>query len=342
MLVSLVLCVSFVTKAGAAQEQDNPHGTFREACEMCHGSESWKPAVISNDFDHGARGFSLIGAHARLRCRACHESLDFKKTGSECATCHQDVHRGELGTDCARCHTTFSFIDRADDVRRHRLTRFPLIGAHRALDCDGCHRKVESDRMMYVNTPTECQACHLADYLHAEDPDHESSGFSLDCTRCHSTASWMGARFNHDLTGFALEGAHKGLDCASCHGGNQFGSAQADCVACHQDDYDATTDPVHSTLGFSTDCSSCHDTRSWEGATFDHDAAFFPIYSGSHKDRWIACSDCHLNPMSYAQFSCLDCHAHSDQGRVTGDHDEVSGFVYDSQACLGCHPQGRH
>ena len=46
--------------------------------------------------------------------------------------------------------------------------------------------------------------------------------------------------------------------------------------------------------------------------------------------------------MNYAQFSCIDCHQHSNQSEVDSHHSQVSGYVYDSQACLTCHPQGRH
>ncbi len=113
-----------------------------------------------------------------------------------------------------------------------------------------------------------------------------------------------------------------------------------ECVSCHQDDYNGTTDPNHRTAGFPTDCTQCHTTSSWEGAEFDHDAQYFPIYSGEHRGKWDACSDCHTNPNNYADFNCLNCHPHSDRAETDDDHDEVSGYQYDSRSCYQCHPRG--
>ena len=38
--------------------------------------------------------------------------------------------------------------------------------------------------------------------------------------------------------------------------------------------------------------------------------------------------------------TCLNCHEHS-RSEMDDNHNEVSGYVYDSQACLSCHPNGR-
>jgi hypothetical protein len=47
---------------------------------------------------------------------------------------------------------------------------------------------------MYVNTPTECVACHLRDYYATRDPNHVAGGFSQNCVECHYTVSFYGGR----------------------------------------------------------------------------------------------------------------------------------------------------
>jgi len=394
---------------------DSPHGAFEADCSICHRPDAWKPASISRDFDHAKYGYRLQGAHERLGCRSCHASLDFKQTGSDCIDCHQDIHNGEMGTDCNRCHTTRNFIEQTELRRSHRMTRFPLTGAHTGVDCDSCHRTGGTGRLRFVNTQTECIACHESDYTATRNPDHVAMSFPRDCTECHSVIAWSGSRFNHSNTGFPLSGTHKSLDCSACHTGNQFQGASPDCyschqtdyeqsanpahlpagfshdcqachttgawrpstfdhnttafpltgahrgaactdchvggmyagtptacVSCHQQDYNATTNPDHSVLGFSTDCSMCHSTTTWIGATFDHDSSFFPIYSGAHAGRWSSCSTCHINPSNYGDFTCLSCHPHDDKNATDGHHSGVSGYAYISSACYSCHPRGTH
>jgi hypothetical protein len=104
-------------------------------------------------------------------------------------------------------------------------------------------------------------------------------------------------------------------------------------------DYQATTDPDHVAAAFPLACAGCHSTSSWEGATFNHDQQFFPINSGSHRGEWTSCQDCHTSAGNYTDFSCLGCHEHS-QAAMNGEHDEVGGYSYNSQACLQCHPAG--
>ena len=76
----------------------------------------------------------------------------------------------------------------------------------------------------------------------------------------------------------------------------------------------------------------------WEVPMFDHDAPFFPIYSGAHRGRWTSCSSCHTTASSYKAFTCLTCHA---QTEMDGHHRGLSGYRYESQACYTCHPNGR-
>jgi hypothetical protein len=399
--------------ADKAPKVANPHGDYQEDCSLCHRADGWKPARISPKFDHEKFGVALAGAHASVKCTQCHTSLDFAMAPTACVDCHADVHNGELGTDCARCHGTRSFIDRHDQVRLHRMTRFPLAGAHITLDCEMCHRLSSPDALTWVNTPTDCQSCHMNDYnattnpnhasagfsqdcasCHNEqtwqrvgfdhsatdfpltgahvavacerchvggvfggtptacischqndydatnDPAHGAAGFSTDCIQCHTTSGWTGANFNHANTNFPLTGAHVSVPCANCHVGGVYTGIPTNCVSCHQNDYDTTTNPAHAAANFTTDCVQCHTTTRWSGATFDH-TPWFPIYSGTHAGRWTNCNECHANAASYADFTCLSCHPHSDQQQTDSSHRGENGYSYTSQACYTCHPQGR-
>jgi len=315
------LCCLLAGSSVPAEETDDyPHGSFEDDCSLCHAAESWKPVVISAEFDHGDHGFVLRGAHARTPCRSCHASLEFALAEASCVSCHSDVHRNELGTDCARCHTAHSFIDRASMTRAHVSTRFPLRGTHRSTDCEDCHALDSPGSLQWVNTPVDCQDCHLARYLATTDPAHVAAGFPRTCVSCHRPTGWTPASFNHN-----------------------FLPAGAQCVECHLDDYQGTSNPDHGAAGFPQACELCHNTRTWVPATFDglnHDGQFFPIYSGKHRGKWDVCSDCHVSPNNFAAFECIQCHEHDDPVDLQDEHDEVSGYQYNSQACFNCHPRG--
>jgi cytochrome c7-like protein len=337
MKLCLVLAALVATTLAVAGAPEYPHGTYTADCSSCHEAERFRPARIDPAWKHPAT-FALRGAHRSAKCRACHASLDFSRAPVACADCHADVHRGELGTDCADCHSPLNFLDRSVQLARHRRTRFPLVGAHVSQDCESCHEPQPQGALTWVGTPIDCVACHLADYQATTDPPHASTGFSTDCKMCHTPTAWERARFDHAGTQFPITGAHRTLPCSACHASGYAGTP-TDCYACHQADYEGTTDPDHRALGFPTDCATCHNTTSFDQASFtQHDTQYFPIYSGVHRGRWSRCSDCHTQPSSFSTFSCFLCHG---QAETDGRHQEVSGYVYDSNQCYACHPQGR-
>jgi hypothetical protein len=218
----------------------------------------------------------------------------------------------------------------------HELSRFPLRGAHVSVDCAQCHVGGR-----FTGTPTDCYACHQQDYNQTTNPNHVSLRFPKKCEDCHSTDAWRPASFDHNVTRFPLTGAHRRVDCASCHSGGRFTGTPTDCYACHQADYNRTTNPNHSASRFPTQCQACHNTGAWRPASFDHDARSFPIFSGTHRGQWSTCADCHVNPSNFRAFECIRCHQHSNRADVDNDHRGVSGYVYQSAACYSCHPTGR-
>jgi hypothetical protein len=145
--------------------------------------------------------------------------------------------------------------------------------------------------------------------------------------------------FNHALTGFPLTGAHRLVACASCHASGTYAGTPRNCFGCHQADYAGASNPNHATLGYSTQCETCHSTIAWQPANIDHDRLYFRINSGTHAGKWSACTTCHTNSSNYAEFTCLSCHAH-DQPQMDSTHRNRTGYTYDSNACYSCHARG--
>ncbi|HOY15068.1 MAG TPA: hypothetical protein PLY70_18105, partial [Saprospiraceae bacterium] len=63
--------------------------------------------------------------------------------------------------------------------------------------------------------------------LMAQSPHGEL--FVMDCAACHNPDGWNinidTFHFNHNATKFELSGAHKEVDCKSCHGSLIFSDA---------------------------------------------------------------------------------------------------------------------
>jgi hypothetical protein len=202
---------------------------------------------------------------------------------------------------------------------------------------------MSADAPIVVVTPEgptdrmDCIACHIDAYLGR----HGASDTPQTCLQCHSGPTWTGATVDHPAVanGFELLGAHATLSCAACHAADGTplypGVADDDCIACHQADYDVQ----HAGSGYPTTCLVCHTRDAWTGATFDHDAQYFPILSGRHQGRWAGCTTCHVNASDYSDFTCFACHPH-EQARMDDKHSGVSGYAYESHLCYACHPSG--
>jgi hypothetical protein len=343
--------LALTPRGAGAQQVAYPHGETSKPldCTRCHTQEGWTPARQPLDFDHGKEtGFPRTGRHAELTCTSCHLELNFSEpdiSAAGCSDCHVDVHLGNLSDDCTACHNTTSFAD-VPGVALHARTALPLTGTHLQVSCESCH--ADDTGGAYTTLDPECYACHAPDYETAS-PDHVANGFSTDCEACHNTLAFgAGIAFDHVQVsgGFRLLGIHARIPCESCHVIPGFESlypgvtSDQDCVGCHQDDYDSA-DPDHVGAGFPITCATCHNTERWEDAIYtEHDALYFPIFSGRHSGEWQSCATCHEVPSDYGVFTCFNCHEH-DQGPMDDKHREESGYVYDSAACLDCHPRGR-
>jgi len=242
--------------------------------------------------------------------------------------------------DCLFCHSPRAWREVSSFGHAAFSGGFDLQGIHERLPCGRCHLPGGGLRFPTPSSPDDCYACHQADYQR----EHGGEGVPTNCSLCHNQNNWEGADDDHLALsgGFALVGAHEALTCVSCHtpdgGGTLFAPADAeDCVACHQADYLRE----HAGSGYPTTCATCHGLGAWTGAEFNHDGAFFPIYSGPHQGRWSDCGTCHTVPTDLRIFTCLSCHEH-EKSATDRDHSEVRDYVYESGQCLFCHPTGRN
>jgi len=316
----------------------SPHGdNFKVSCEECHTTDGWVVNPDSIRFSHDSTAMPLTGQHKVTGCRSCHKSLIFEEAEPACSSCHTDLHENSVGPDCERCHNTGSWII-SDIIGLHRQTRFPLLGAHSMVECSECH--VSASSLRFEPLGIECVDCHRDDYLATDNPNHQQSGYSTNCTDCHfmSNFTWSGAGINHDF--FPLREGHDIQDCSTCHTQGTFNKIPRECSNCHQPDYLAASNPNHVALNFSNQCNECHTLAvGWKPAEFKQHDGIFPIYSGTHNGEWVNCSDCHKNSSDYGEFTCTDCHEHN-KSDMDNEHDDVAGYEYNSIACLGCHPSG--
>jgi hypothetical protein len=317
------------------RQDDRYRRQLGSQCEQCHTTNTWTAVR----WEHGAMtGMPLGVAHRQLSCRSCHANDAFRTAQATCFSCHQEEYQATrtpshvlagFPTACDTCHrpgdATFT------QARFDHNTAFPLVGAHVQQTCVSCHRG-----NVFRGTPRECVGCHRADYERTTAPSHVVAGFATACESCHRPAdgTWR-TGFNHNAV-FALVGTHAQRTCASCHLNNTYRGTPRDCAGCHRSAYDRTTSPNHAAAGFPTSCESCHraSDATWQQGTFSHR---FPITSGPHR---TSCSTCHQGG-SFPTFTCLTCHEH-DRARMDDKHKERPGYRYDSLACYGCHPNGRH
>lgn len=325
---------------------DVHRGRLGADCAACHDTESFADAKRIQV--HARTNFPLTGVHAQIQCESCHRdgrAGAFTALDPRCVSCHGDEYRiarlpdhAALGfpRECEQCHGTLGWRTASFD-HAALAGGFALVGAHAREPCTSCHLPPDDRLVGRPEGADGCVGCHRADHQR----EHPIPGYPTGCLRCHTVETWSGATFEHASLagGFALVGAHAQAPCSACHAppdGRPIFDAenQNDCVACHRADYQRE----HEGSGFPTTCTTCHSTSTWGGAVFDHDRQFFPIYSGPHREAWSGCQSCHPGaPVSFGAFTCLTCHGRAETDR---NHDEVSGYAYESNRCLACHPRG--
>jgi hypothetical protein len=234
---------------------------------------------------------------------------------------HADVE-----SKCGKCHVPF---------RR---------GEQNAL-CLDCHEAVAADldsgRGWHGRAPglaqAPCRDCHT---------EHRGRDFDV--------VGLDPAAFRHDLTDFALEGAHRRVSCQPCHErGTKHRESPSDCFDCHRGD-----DSHRGRLG--EKCGDCHSPDGWEQGRFDHDETEFPL-EGRHDE--VECGKCHpsqryektpsdcgtchrLDDVHLGRFGtgCEKCHSPDEWKTLRFDHDRDTEFPlrgsHRGAKCLACHVQG--
>ncbi|HYL84286.1 MAG TPA: cytochrome c3 family protein [Candidatus Angelobacter sp.] len=242
--------------------------------------------------------------HEKVQCTQCHVKPVFTDVGKNCEDCHSDVHQRKMGTNCAQCHTVQGWNIAVQQLRDHQ-NRFPLLGAHAAVQCEDCHKGAAVGQ--YQGLSTACISCHQSDFQKTTNPNHVSAQFPQTCETCHTFDSWLGATVNHAAPpiNFPLTNGHANVPCMNCHLGGNYSLkiAATDCgnSQCHLTTWQNTANPKHSSapnvFPVAT-CSNCHTTVSWLTATFDHATTGFPL-TNSHQlapaGKVNACTDCHIN-----------------------------------------------
>ncbi|MGA2397119.1 MAG: cytochrome C [Steroidobacteraceae bacterium] len=289
-------------------------------------------------------------------CANCHDRTNVRTQTSLCLDCHKEIaadirdkrgYHGRMtnaGTgECRACHTEHKGRD-SDIVQLsraqfdHRLTDFPLEGAHAGLECAACHKPHQAWRKVTAT----CAGCHKSDDVHRGQ-------LTQSCADCHSATSWTGGRFDHDKTEFKLTGAHAALTCDACHVGGHYKHTPKACIDCH-----ATDDEHRGARG--PDCGKCHVTKEWKTAKFDHlKEANYELVgvhadidclachrSGNYKDKIPKdCNGCHRADDAHAaRFGpkCEDCHDNERWHPVDYDHTARDHFpLVGAHARIDCH-----
>ncbi len=297
-------------------------------------------------------------AHSRLEadCDNCHDRTDRNRQSALCLACHEEIaadirsatrYHGRMPNaaagQCRGCHTEHH--GRAADMNKldpagfeHDLTRFPLQGAHLALNCVACHKPAGS----YRKTPAVCADCH-------RDADVHRGALGTECSACHTQSAWTQAHFDHDTTRYPLVGKHRDAACATCHFGERYKGIPTQCAACH------APDDVHrGSQG--RQCENCHTPQSWATQRFDHARETGFALNGRHAR--IGCADCHRSGDLHAPVpkdcggchqsddrhasrfgpTCADCHGEDTWQVANFDHTGRFGFALTgAHASLDCH-----
>jgi hypothetical protein len=157
--------------------------------------------------------------------------------------------------DCKLCHAGEGWNTLVKDFAfdHERKTGVPLVGAHAEAQCLRCH----NDRgPVTIFQARGCAGCHQ---------DIHQSELGPDGASFHQQRTWepVGQIEMHNRTRFPLTGAHTLVSCQRCHPGARVGNflpADTECVTCHVQDLNNTTNPQHIPLGWVDNCDRCHIT----------------------------------------------------------------------------------
>ena len=306
--------------------EDVHQKTLGDNCATCHNTESFKPAA---KFDHSNAAYKLTGAHLNVECIGCHKIEEkngkkyqtFKNIPFQyCNSCHKDPHKGSFGQNCSSCHQTSSFKQLITGSFDHSKTKFPLVGKHKLVACNNCHKNPSGYKMKFAL----CTDCHQ-DYHKAQ---FVVNNVTENCVDCHTVNGFTPSLFTiemHKKTKFQITGAHLATPCQSCHyQQNQwvFKGIRIECISCHKNIHEKE---LKAEFLPNNNCTACHQTENWSTISFDHGKTSFPLLG---KHITVTCGNCHrktINGSESILFSstkkdCESCHKdiHFGQFKVDG------------------------
>jgi hypothetical protein len=298
----------------AACHVDPHQGRLGASCTSCHDTNSWKHTSTSH-FDHERTSYPLRGRHATVACEKCHPpGKPLRVAHERCSDCHADVHlrqfarRADRGR-CESCHDLDGFVPARYSVDDHQKSAFALTGAHLAVACNACHRKVPALELVSVDreivvpnhapattrfrfASERCADCHRDP--HRGEVDRWKAK-DAGCEVCHRVETWHQVAFDHSKTRYALVGAHQRVACTKCHAKVDVGTPRErlrftgldqGCASCHPDPHRGQF-----ARGGETDCGRCHTVETLKATTFDHNRdADWPL-KGAHQR--VPCHSCH-------------------------------------------------
>lgn len=202
-------------------------------------------------------------------------------------------------------------------------------------NCTKCHtlgEKVSNEK---------CLACHKELKLRISQQKGYHSSAEIkgkECVACHSDhhgrtfkiVRFDTQKFNHNVTGYNLQGAHSKQECKACHKAAfindpaikkkkfTYLGLRRDCISCHTDYHQNT---------LSSNCFSCHTFEKFKPASkFDHNKAKFKLV-GKHQQA--ECVKCHkveiINGKQMQEFtgiqfaSCVNCHKDVHENKFGSD-----------------------
>ena len=333
----------------------DPHkGEFKQGCESCHTTSTWKRSTFTSTFDHSRTHFPLLGKHVDVPCLTCHQGGDFKTpiAHNTCVDCHKpDPHGGQFlkradSGRCESCHTVTGWAPSTFTVADHAKSGFPLVSPHAKAKCAGCHTPAGRGTRYEIKFAL-CVDCHKDE--HAGQFINEP--WRNRCEQCHTGATFKTSSYTlatHQSSKFPLIESHRAVACSECHKppiGTRvvlYHFNQLSCTSCHDDVHRgqfAKRMAVRYAGGKMLGCLACHSTREWKDLTkFDHTTTDFPLI-GSH--RAVACAECHKPPnmeltMTHVDFGnaskdCSECHQNPHAGQ----------FDTKANDCAACHNSNR-
>jgi hypothetical protein len=340
--------IKFATCMGCHAD---PHkGEFKQDCESCHTTRTWKKSSFVAHFDHSKTQFPLLGKHLEVNCVTCHKSEDFKAPvrHAQCADCHTpDPHSGQFaqradGGKCESCHTVNGWSPTTFTAADHAKSKFPLVFPHAMVKCAECHIPAGKQTVFKMKFAL-CVDCHKDEH----EGQFAGAPWTNRCEQCHTGATFKTSSYTlakHQKSSWPLTGGHQAVVCNECHKplpGSKvalYHFKQLACTTCHADIHRGEFNVRMAELdakGKPMGCEACHTTMEWaELSKFDHTRTKFPL-EGSH--RAVACADCHKPPnmeqnMLHVQFAnaptvCNECH----------ENPHANQFGARGRDCASCH-----